>query len=53
MGVPELGELFRDCVYSWAFAARRDMERSYSDECVDDSIEANEYEFDAGGNFYR
>lgn len=53
MGVPELGDLFRDCVYSWAFAARDDMEWSHSDECVDDTIEANGYEFEACGNFYR
>ena len=53
MGVPELGELFRDCVFSWAFAARRDMEWCFSDESVDENIIANEYEFDARGDFWH
>ena len=51
-GVPDLETLFRDCVYSWAFAGRRDMEWCYSDECVDETIRCNEYEFTASGDFW-
>jgi hypothetical protein len=51
-GLPALETLFRDCVYSWAFAARRDMEWCYSDESVDDALRDNAYEFDASGNFW-
>jgi hypothetical protein len=48
--VPELEQVFRECYYSWVHAARADMEHSYSDESVDESIRINEYEFDAEGN---
>jgi hypothetical protein len=51
-GVPDLETLFRDCVYSWAFDARRDMEYAYSDEAVDETIRCNEYEFEATGDFW-
>jgi hypothetical protein len=51
-GVPDLKTLFRDCVHSWAFAARRDMEWSYSDEAVDETIRCNQYEFDDLGRLW-
>jgi hypothetical protein len=51
-GVPDLETLFRDCVHNWAFAARRDMEWCYSDECADETILCNGYEFDATGAFW-
>ena len=48
-GVPDLETLFRACVYSWASAARRDMEWFYSDDCVDDMLVNGEYEFTSRG----
>ncbi len=51
--VPDLETLFRDCVYAWAFSARRDLEWSQSDECVDETIRGNEYEYTAAGDFWH
>lgn len=48
--VPDLKQVFYEMAQAWVFAARRDMEHSYSDEAVDESIIANEYEFDSEGN---
>lgn len=48
--VPDLEQVFREACYSWVQDARDDMESSYSDESVDETIRANEYEFDESGN---
>jgi hypothetical protein len=50
--VPALEDLFRDCVYGWAFAARRDLEWCYSDEAIDETLTANGYEYLASGEFW-
>lgn len=47
--VPELSQLFYECAQSWVFAARADCEYSYSDECIDELICANDYEFMENG----
>jgi hypothetical protein len=48
--VPDLKQVFYEMAQSWVFEASSDYEYSYSNEAVDESIEANEYEFDAEGN---
>ena len=48
--IPELSQLFYECAQSWVYAAREDMEYSYSDESIDENIRCNEYEFDESGN---
>lgn len=53
LAVPELGVLFEDCIYSWLKAARDDMEWHYSDECIDEHLEMNGYQFTIEGKFYQ
>ena len=43
------GDLLADCLTAWARDARDDCAYQISDECVDESILANEYEFTADG----
>ena len=43
-------ELLRDCLENWVSSCNDDVEWSNADEQVDDSIIANEYEFDKHGN---
>lgn len=50
--VPELKQVFYEMAQSWVYAARRDMESSNSDEYIDETIIANEYEFTDSGDFY-
>ena len=45
-------ELLERCRDSWLDAIHVDYEYRYSDEAVDESILANEYEFTADGSFY-
>lgn len=47
--VPDLRQVFYEAAQSWVYAARSDMEHSYSDEVIDEMIECNEYEFTADG----
>lgn len=53
LAVPELGVLFEECIYSWLKAARADMEWHYSDEFIDEHLEANSYQFTIDGKFYQ
>jgi hypothetical protein len=53
LDVPELGVLFEECIYSWLKAARDDLEWHYSDECIDENMEANSYQFTSDGKFYQ
>lgn len=48
--VPDIEQVFYEAAQEWVHAARRDLEYSYSDEAVDESITINEYEFDEEGN---
>jgi hypothetical protein len=48
--VPDLKQVFYECAQKWVFEVRADMEHAYSDEALEEAIEANEYEFDAEGN---
>jgi hypothetical protein len=43
--VPTLRELFEDCADRWMREAADDMEYTYSDECIDEMIRADAYEF--------
>lgn len=43
--IPELRQVFYECLQSWAFAAQRDYEWQQSDEYIAEDIEANEWEF--------
>ena len=49
LSVPDLEQVFYEACQAWVCAARDDMEYSYSDESVDESIRANEYEFTESG----
>lgn len=48
--VPELRQVFYEAAQAWVNGAADDMEYSYSDESVDETIRCNEYEFDSEGN---
>jgi hypothetical protein len=43
-------ELMQDCIDEFCKAYADDVDYQYSDEAVDESMEANEYEFDEDGN---
>lgn len=47
-----LSELFQDCFDSWLKAYQSDLEYQNSDEYIEESIIANEYEFTKDGKFY-
>lgn len=48
--VPTLEQLFYECVQAWVHEGRRDLEHNYSDEGVDETLEANDCRFTAEGN---
>jgi hypothetical protein len=50
MSTPELMQVFYEAAQSWVHGGRRDLEYSYSDEAIDETIEANEYEFYSDGD---
>lgn len=50
--VPDLEQVFYDCLQSWAQAARRDMEACESFEYFLDMVESNEWEYLANGDMY-
>ena len=43
---------FEDALYNFTRAVRNDVESYYSDECIDENIEINEWTFTADGRFY-
>jgi hypothetical protein len=43
-------ELMQDCIDEFCKAYADDVDYQYSDEAVDESMEANDYEFDEDGN---
>lgn len=43
-------ELIKDCLASWAKACGEDYEHTFSDEYIQEEIEANEYEFTEDGS---
>lgn len=45
-----LEDLMRDCLDSWLDACDKDYEWQSSDECIRETIKANNYEFDEYGN---
>jgi hypothetical protein len=47
--VPDLEQVFYECLQSWCYAARADKEHSESAEAFAESCDANEYEFDESG----
>ena len=47
--VPTLKQVFYECAQAWVNEAANDYEHSYSDEAVDETILANEYEFTSDG----
>lgn len=49
MGTPELRQVFYEACQAWAQGGRADCEYVYSDNAIDETIEANEYEFYASG----
>jgi hypothetical protein len=49
LSVPDLEQVFYEMAQSWVFDARSDCEASYSDECITENIQVNEYEFYANG----
>jgi hypothetical protein len=50
LSVPDLEQVFYEACQAWVYAARDDLEHSYSDESVDEHIRINEYEFTAEGD---
>lgn len=50
--IATLEDLFRDCVYAWAFAARRDLEYAYSDEAADEWLRESETLFLRSGKVW-
>lgn len=50
LNLPDLEQVFYEACQAWVYAARDDMEYSYSDESVDVHIRINEYEFTAEGD---
>lgn len=48
--VPELGQLFYECLQSWVQDARRDLEYAQSEESFAETSEANQWEFTANGD---
>lgn len=43
---------FDDALYNFTRAVRNDVEAYYSDECIDENIEANEYQFTENGKIF-
>lgn len=43
---------FEDALYNFTRAVRNDVESYYSDECIDENMEINEWTFTADGRFY-
>lgn len=54
---PEKGILFgrilKDCLRSWVHACKEDMEYAYTEEAIEEMLEANDYEFTAEGKVWR
>ncbi len=50
--VPTIEQVFYECAQEWVNQAADDMEYSYSDEAIDESIRINEYEFTADGRIH-
>lgn len=46
-------DILRDCLWSWVHACEKDWEQAYSRENIEEMLEANEYEFTAGGGVWR
>jgi hypothetical protein len=52
-GITDLGELM-DCAFdSWLKSVQADCEYQYSDEAFSETCEANSWEFNEDGSFYR
>ena len=49
--VPDLKQVFYEMAQAWVSDAQDDCEACNSDDCVSETIEANEYEFYANGDF--
>lgn len=49
LSVPDLLQVFYECAQAWVFEARSDMESRNEDSQIDETIEANEYEFTVEG----
>ena len=43
---------FDDALYNFTRAVRDDLEAYYSDECIDENIQANEYQFTENGKIF-
>ena len=43
---------FDDALHNFVWAVARDVDNYYSAECIDDTMEANEWTFTAEGKFY-
>jgi hypothetical protein len=50
LGTPELRQVFSEACQAWAYGGRDDLEHAYSNEAIDETIEANEYEFYSDGD---
>lgn len=50
--IATLEDLFCDCIYSWARAARRDLEHAYSEEAADDWLRESETLFLRSGKIW-
>lgn len=46
-------DILRDCLWSWVRACEKDWEYAYSRENIEEMLEANNYEFTAGGGVWR
>lgn len=50
--VPELSQLFYECLQSWVHEARQDMEYCYSDEAAKEYLENSHLEFEEDGTIH-